>query len=273
MGSCLIQSHRRWSLRCERHSEHLFLRHWNRRVRNGEGEWSIKTVHYRWRFSHVHLCACLGHYLGKCRTSNALENGALCCVFQSFINCVLQLLVAGMVQLSPLLASTSAIGLYQWLGEPMNPLMSVTPVLVLGVGVDDAFLILHSWLHYKRNGSSCAVLSLKADFSAASASKLGTVLAETGSNMSITSFTNTLAFLIGATTPVPHVRLFSCKIALHSTEIISRKCSANIVGNRAWLHLRIDTLRRLFVTATSWRLLREEERRTKRRYDEWEGAN
>ena len=47
--------------------------------------------------------------------------------------------------LSPSLAIVSALGVFGWLHIQMNTLVACTPILVLGIGVDDAFLLLNTW--------------------------------------------------------------------------------------------------------------------------------
>lgn len=48
--------------------------------------------------------------------------------------------------MSPFLAMATAFGLIGWSGIQFNSVMVVTPFLVLGVGVDDAFLMVSSTL-------------------------------------------------------------------------------------------------------------------------------
>ncbi|VDM34322.1 unnamed protein product [Toxocara canis] len=69
--------------------------------------------------------------------------------------------------------------------------MSLTPVLVLGIGVDDAFLLLHSW---RRNQEEICV-----------AMRMSNVIGEIGPSISITSITNVLAFGVGIFSPAPMV--------------------------------------------------------------------
>uniref|UniRef100_A0AC35GN75 SSD domain-containing protein n=1 Tax=Panagrolaimus sp. PS1159 TaxID=55785 RepID=A0AC35GN75_9BILA len=47
--------------------------------------------------------------------------------------------------LSPFLASAAAFGILTWLGNKVYTIMCVTPFLVLGVGVDDAFILIECW--------------------------------------------------------------------------------------------------------------------------------
>jgi patched domain-containing protein len=37
-----------------------------------------------------------------------------------------------------------------WFGIQFNAIMSIMPFLVLGIGVDNAFLLLHSWRKWSR---------------------------------------------------------------------------------------------------------------------------
>ncbi len=49
------------------------------------------------------------------------------------------------VVICPCLASACGLGVFALFGFRMNGLMFITPFLVLGIGVDDAFLILQAW--------------------------------------------------------------------------------------------------------------------------------
>ncbi|VDM31440.1 unnamed protein product, partial [Toxocara canis] len=84
---------------------------------------------------------------------------------------------------SPILAALTSFAMIGWLGIPYNSIMSLTPVLVLGIGVDDAFLLLHSW---RRNQEEICV-----------AMRMSNVIGEIGPSISITSITNVLAFGVG----------------------------------------------------------------------------
>ena len=69
----------------------------------------------------------------------------------------------------------------------------VVPFLVLAIGVDDGFIMLHCWAQTDRNQSveeRCAEM-----------------LKIAGPSMSITSLTNFLSFTIGIWTPVPAIRV------------------------------------------------------------------
>lgn len=57
----------------------------------------------------------------------------------------------------------------------------ITPFLVLGVGVDDAFLMIHHWYHSEETDRN---------------TRLCSVLLRTGPSITLTSFTNIVAFLV-----------------------------------------------------------------------------
>ncbi|CEF60801.1 Sterol-sensing domain and Patched family-containing protein [Strongyloides ratti] len=88
---------------------------------------------------------------------------------------------------SPGLASLISFSFIGWFGISINSMMSITPFLVLGIGVDDAFLIYHCWQKH-----SMIKNNIK---------RFSTVIQEAGPSMTITSITNTLAFSIGITSP------------------------------------------------------------------------
>ena len=111
--------------------------------------------------------------------------------------------------LCPLLSSLAAFGLNTWFGnrtceflifgENLNKILSdtmmcVTPFLIAGVGVDDAFIMLQSWQQHRTVGCVRQRLSL--------------VLVHIGPSITITSLTNTVAFGIGFFTPTPQMSLF-----------------------------------------------------------------
>uniref|UniRef100_A0A1I7VFR4 SSD domain-containing protein n=1 Tax=Loa loa TaxID=7209 RepID=A0A1I7VFR4_LOALO len=80
----------------------------------------------------------------------------------------------------PCLAGFTSVAIFSLLGRTLNSSMLVTPFMVLAVGVDDAFLVLHKWF-----------TSVELDPS----SRLTSVLVETGPSITLTSVTNICAFM------------------------------------------------------------------------------
>uniref|UniRef100_A0A0K0FJ16 SSD domain-containing protein n=1 Tax=Strongyloides venezuelensis TaxID=75913 RepID=A0A0K0FJ16_STRVS len=95
---------------------------------------------------------------------------------------------------SPGLATLIAYSLMGWFGVSINNMMSITPFLVLGIGVDDAFLIYHCWQKHSKIDNCIK--------------RFTTVIQEAGPSMMITSITNTLAFSIGITSPASQMSDF-----------------------------------------------------------------
>ncbi|EFO22873.2 hypothetical protein LOAG_05610 [Loa loa] len=83
----------------------------------------------------------------------------------------------------PCLAGFTSVAIFSLLGRTLNSSMLVTPFMVLAVGVDDAFLVLHKWF-----------TSVELDPS----SRLTSVLVETGPSITLTSVTNICAFMVGS---------------------------------------------------------------------------
>uniref|UniRef100_A0A914XRU2 SSD domain-containing protein n=1 Tax=Plectus sambesii TaxID=2011161 RepID=A0A914XRU2_9BILA len=96
---------------------------------------------------------------------------------------------------SPLLAATAVFGLLSALGQPVNSMMCVMPFLLLGIGVDDAFLMIYGWR--KLDGSGLTP-----------AERLSRTLQDVGPSITITSLTNVLAFSVGAVSSSPAIRAF-----------------------------------------------------------------
>ncbi|KAL3982323.1 Patched family protein [Acanthocheilonema viteae] len=83
----------------------------------------------------------------------------------------------------PCLAGLTSVAIFSLLGRTLNSSMLITPFLVLAVGVDDAFLVLHKWF-----------TSVELDLS----SRLTSVLVEIGPSVTLTSVTNICAFMVGS---------------------------------------------------------------------------
>ncbi|KAK5982950.1 SSD domain-containing protein, partial [Trichostrongylus colubriformis] len=94
---------------------------------------------------------------------------------------------------SPAIATATTFAILGWIDFPFNSIMCITPFLVMGIGVDDAFLLLHSW----RTHSSLPAKD-----------RMRMVVHEIGPSMAITSITNTLAFGIGIASPTPQMSGF-----------------------------------------------------------------
>uniref|UniRef100_A0AC35UE77 SSD domain-containing protein n=1 Tax=Rhabditophanes sp. KR3021 TaxID=114890 RepID=A0AC35UE77_9BILA len=123
------------------------------------------------------------------------------------------LLVIGII-LSPILALTTTFGLVGFLDIPIYPIHFVIPFLVIAIGVDDAFLILHSW-NRKYKEMQYYSTTKKIDIMP---TIIGKVLKDIGPSITITSMTNYLAFIIGSFFSTPAIQSFcytaSCSIFL-----------------------------------------------------------
>uniref|UniRef100_A0AAF5PHE8 SSD domain-containing protein n=2 Tax=Wuchereria bancrofti TaxID=6293 RepID=A0AAF5PHE8_WUCBA len=104
--------------------------------------------------------------------------------------------------ITPLMATSAALGLVILLGLRPGSILCVTPFLTLAIGVDDAFLMISAWNRTDtetRNGTASQKTVRE---------RMAIVLTDTGPSITITSLTNMLAFGIGIfTTPTPEIRL------------------------------------------------------------------
>ena len=101
------------------------------------------------------------------------------------------------------LATGSAYGLCSMFGLFYSPLMNVLPFLLLGVGVDDMFVIVNAYdLVTTREGH----LDLP--------TRVGKTLSSAGASITVTSMTDIFAFVIGSNTSLPALRNFCYYAAL-----------------------------------------------------------
>ena len=99
---------------------------------------------------------------------------------------------AGIVAIG--MAIASSYGLCSYFGLFYSPLMNVLPFLLLGVGVDDMFVIVNAYDQVDKS------LDLP--------TRMGRTLATAGASITVTSLTDIFAFIIGSNTTLPALRNF-----------------------------------------------------------------
>ncbi|KAM9387519.1 patched domain-containing protein 3 [Phaethornis superciliosus] len=99
--------------------------------------------------------------------------------------------------LSAGLAVLSSFGLMLFCGVPFVVTVANAPFLILGVGVDDMFIMIASWEQSSRNKREPDVKALLAE-----------TYTEAALSVTITTLTDVLAFFIGTWTAFPSVRSF-----------------------------------------------------------------
>ncbi|KAE9556060.1 hypothetical protein FO519_000694 [Halicephalobus sp. NKZ332] len=108
----------------------------------------------------------------------------------------------------PLLATSSSLGLLFWFGFRFGTILAVTPFLVMAIGVDDAFLMIHSWQRIcveRRELNNKVSGDLYTDNLR---DRIAAMIVDCGPSISITSATNVLAFVVGIFSPTPEITLF-----------------------------------------------------------------
>ncbi|CAG5135683.1 unnamed protein product, partial [Candidula unifasciata] len=95
------------------------------------------------------------------------------------------------------LAILAAYGLATGFGVMYSPIQSIMPFLLLGIGVDDMFVIIESWKNLTPEEEKLSVPS-----------KLAVTLSKAGVSITVTSLTDVVAFGIGATTTIPALSSF-----------------------------------------------------------------
>ncbi|BFY99481.1 hypothetical protein BsWGS_02520 [Bradybaena similaris] len=95
------------------------------------------------------------------------------------------------------LAILAAYGLATSFGVMYSPIQNVMPFLLLGIGVDDMFVVIETWKNLSPEEASLDVPK-----------KLALTLSKAGVSITVTSLTDVVAFGISATTTVPALSSF-----------------------------------------------------------------
>ncbi|XP_015917118.1 patched domain-containing protein 3 [Parasteatoda tepidariorum] len=96
--------------------------------------------------------------------------------------------------ISSIMGVGAAFGLIMYFNLEFIGINLAAPFLMLGIGMDDSFVLLASW---RRTDPKLSVVD-----------RLGETYAEAAVSVTITSLTNFISFWIGAITPFPSVRIF-----------------------------------------------------------------
>ncbi|KAG8237793.1 hypothetical protein J437_LFUL015070 [Ladona fulva] len=96
--------------------------------------------------------------------------------------------------LSAVAGTSAAFGLVMYIGVPFIGINLAAPFLMLGIGIDDTFVMLAAW---RRTSPQLDVPE-----------RLGRTLSEAAVSITITSVTDMLSFWIGIISPFPSVQIF-----------------------------------------------------------------
>ncbi|XP_011688290.1 PREDICTED: Niemann-Pick C1 protein-like isoform X2 [Wasmannia auropunctata] len=98
-----------------------------------------------------------------------------------------------------------AVGVCSLIGIPYGPVHTSLPFLLLGLGIDDIFVINASWkkIHVDESNLNKPLTE-----------RIGLTLGHAGSAISITSLTDVVAFVIGASTILPSLQSFCIYAAM-----------------------------------------------------------
>uniref|UniRef100_A0AC35U5L1 SSD domain-containing protein n=1 Tax=Rhabditophanes sp. KR3021 TaxID=114890 RepID=A0AC35U5L1_9BILA len=118
--------------------------------------------------------------------------------------------MALMAGVCPLLATSTALGFLFWCGFRFGSILCVTPFLVMAIGVDDAYLMIHSWqrICVKRQAEKKKHIQEHDSNYYSLAERIAEVTVDVGPSITITSLTNVLAFGVGTFAPTPEIQLF-----------------------------------------------------------------
>jgi len=97
------------------------------------------------------------------------------------------------------LSILTSYGLCSGLGLLFSPLHAIIPFLMMGIGVDDMFVIIQSLHNLEEKSSSMGMSTVE---------KMGETMRHAGVAITVTSLTDFIVFIIGAITVLPALRSF-----------------------------------------------------------------
>jgi predicted RND superfamily exporter protein len=92
-----------------------------------------------------------------------------------------------------------AVGVCSLIGIPYGPIHTSLPFLLLGLGIDDIFVFNASWKQIHTYESNLKKPLTK---------RIGLALSHAGSAITVTSFTDVIAFIIGSSTVRYRIKLY-----------------------------------------------------------------
>uniref|UniRef100_A0A0N5B7C2 SSD domain-containing protein n=1 Tax=Strongyloides papillosus TaxID=174720 RepID=A0A0N5B7C2_STREA len=104
----------------------------------------------------------------------------------------------------PIMSTATTFSIMILLGFPFSPILAITPFLILAIGVDDSFLMIHA---QQRFVSQKYLKNNKLDEKDIEEC-ISYVSCETGPSILLSAFTNILAFFVGCITSPPEIQLF-----------------------------------------------------------------
>ncbi|XP_030839104.1 patched domain-containing protein 3 isoform X3 [Strongylocentrotus purpuratus] len=114
------------------------------------------------------------------------------CMVADWVLSKTSLAMLGLVSAS--LAIGASTGLLCFIGVPFNIVAASMPFLIIGIGIDDMFIMIAAWRKTNPRDSV--------------EERMGHTYSEAAVSITITSITDALAFGIGAISPLPAVRVF-----------------------------------------------------------------
>ena len=109
---------------------------------------------------------------------------------------------------SVVLAVFASYGICSYLGISYNPVNSILPLLLLGLGVDDMFIIVSIWDSIKKDTRRSNNNGITEETQEELEERAGKTMMHAGVAITATSLTDVTAFAIGATTDLPALRSF-----------------------------------------------------------------
>ncbi|KAI6185403.1 Patched domain-containing protein 3 [Aphelenchoides besseyi] len=96
--------------------------------------------------------------------------------------------------MSPLMASVTALGLLFFAGLRFSSVLCITPFLILAIGIDDSYVIIHAWSRVSKELKKKSIAEDSVEY------RLKLVLIESGPAVLISALTNLLADGVGSLT-------------------------------------------------------------------------